>query len=128
MTTLLRTLSGAFAVVMALGCAAQAKAHAHLQSAVPGIDAAAAAAPSQLDLRFSEGLELRFSGATLKGPGTNSGEVSLPLGNARLGAEDSELIVPIGGALGPGRYSVDWHALSHDGHSTRGSYAFTVRP
>ena len=128
MTARLRTLGCAFGLVLALGCAAQAEAHAHLQRAVPGNDAAAAAPPAELDLRFSEGLELRFSGVTLMGPGTGAGETPVPLGSARLGAEESELIVPIRGVLAPGRYSVDWHALSHDGHTTRGSYAFTVRP
>lgn len=124
MTTSWSVLGRAVGVVMALSFAVQAEAHAHLQSAVPRADAATAAPPAQLQLRFSEGLELRFSGATLTGPGDGP----VPVGNARLGAGDNELIVPILGALGPGRYAVDWHALSHDGHSTRGSYAFTVRP
>ncbi|RZL68659.1 MAG: Cu resistance protein [Variovorax sp.] len=124
MTAALSVLGRALGVVVALSFAVQAEAHAHLQSAVPSVDAAAASFPAELKLRFSEGLELHFSGATLTGPGAGS----VPVGNARLGTGDSELIVPILGALGPGRYAVNWHALSHDGHSTRGSYAFTVLP
>jgi copper resistance protein C len=36
--------------------------------------------------------------------------------------------VPLNGVLGAGKYTVKWHALSRDGHATRGSYEFTVLP
>jgi methionine-rich copper-binding protein CopC len=38
------------------------------------------------------------------------------------------LSVPVIGTLQPGIYTVEWHALSTDGHKTTGSYSFTVKP
>jgi len=36
------------------------------------------------------------------------------------------LIVPITGKLAPGKYVVEWHALSTDGQDSSGSYSFTL--
>jgi len=36
-------------------------------------------------------------------------------------------MVPVTGTLADGSYTVDWHALSGDGHKTHGSYTFTVK-
>ncbi|AYG61221.1 hypothetical protein CCGE525_00435 [Rhizobium jaguaris] len=41
---------------------------------------------------------------------------------------DTVLMVPISGTIGAGTYTVEWHALSADGHKTTGSYTFTVKP
>jgi methionine-rich copper-binding protein CopC len=40
--------------------------------------------------------------------------------------DDKELLVPLPRALTRGQYTVEWHALSNDGHTTRGSYGFSV--
>lgn len=111
---------GALAALLSLGLAGPAFAHAHLKSAVPAQDATVPA-PSTLRLGFSEGLELRFTGIKLTGPGG-----AVPTGDATLDPDGMTLIVPVTGALPAGTYTVDWHALSKDGHTTRGSYAFTV--
>lgn len=98
-------------------------AHAKLESSVPANAAIVAAAPTELTLKFSEGLELRFSGASITGP---SGAVTP--GAARLDPkDDTVLVVPLAAPLPAGTYSVEWHALSTDGHKTQGSYAFTVK-
>jgi methionine-rich copper-binding protein CopC len=37
-------------------------------------------------------------------------------------------MVPLSETLAPGAYTVEWHALSADGHKTNGAFTFTVKP
>jgi methionine-rich copper-binding protein CopC len=102
-----------------------ALAHAHLTAETPAADAAVAVSPSALSLGFSEGLEIGLSGVILKG---QDGRL-IPTGGAVLAPNDDKTItVPLKGALSAGKYTVEWHALSRDGHATRGSYQFMVVP
>lgn len=99
-------------------------AHAHLVSQTPAADAIVASAPEALTLRFSEGVEPGFSGATLSGPQ----QQKIATGKARLEAGDNKtLIVPLPATLTAGGWQVDWHVVSVDGHKTRGSYRFHVK-
>lgn len=123
MNTFARTL--AFAGLGLAALSAPALAHAHLKSAIPAAHATVATAPTELDLKFSEALDLKFSGVTITGPD----KAPVSTGAAALGAGDgATLVVPIAGPLAAGPYKVEWHALSKDGHKTRGSYDFTVKP
>lgn len=123
MTVLARTL-----VLAGLGLTAvpaPAFAHAHLKSATPAAGSTVAVAPTELDLKFSEGLNLKFTGVTVTGPA----KAAVATGDAALGAgDDTVLVVPVSDALGAGSYTVAWHALSTDGHKTTGTYTFTVKP
>jgi methionine-rich copper-binding protein CopC len=98
-------------------------AHAHLKSSVPA-DKSTVAAPQELDMTFSEELNLKFSGVKITGP--NKGAVKT--GDAMLMDEKVGLMVPVSEKLGPGAYNVEWHALSADGHKTSGTFTFTVKP
>lgn len=103
----------------------QALAHAHLKSAMPAVNGTVATAPSELDLKFSEELNLRFTGVRVTGPD----KAAVMIGEAALGAgDDTTLVVPLAATLAAGTYEVDWHALSEDGHKTSGRYKFTVKP
>ena len=52
----------------------------------------------------------------------------IPTGVASLAAgDDTTLVVPVMQQLASGTYTVDWHALSKDGHKTHGTYTFTVK-
>lgn len=103
----------------------QASAHAHLKSAIPPMNGTVTAAPSELDLTFSEGLNLKFTGVKIAGPG----QASVATGPAHLGpGGDTMLVVPVADSLTAGTYTVAWHAFATDGHKTSGSYTFTVRP
>lgn len=123
MNTLARTL-----MLAGLGLAAPsapAFAHAHLKSATPALNGTVATAPSELDLKFSEGLNLKFTGVKVTGPD----KAAVATGDAALGAgDDTTLVIPVSATLAAGAYKVDWHALSTDGHKTSGSYKFTVKP
>jgi methionine-rich copper-binding protein CopC len=101
--------------------ASDASAHAKLVSATPAAGSVAMPAPTELKLKFSEGLELKFTGVKVAGAKKNA----VATGPATLDPKDNTLlIVPFKAALPDGRYTVDWHALSTDGHKTKGSYSF----
>lgn len=105
--------------------AAPAFAHAHLKAALPPINGTVATAPSELDLTFSEGLNLKFTDVKVTGPDRKT----VPTGDASLGpGGDATLSVPVPGPLAAGTYTVAWHALSTDGHKTSGAYTFTLKP
>ena len=114
----------AIAGVIAVGLTGQAFAHAHLKSATPAVGSTVTTAPSELDLTFTEGVNLKFTGVKVTGPN----KAAVQTGDATLMDGDVTLMVPISGALGRGLYTVAWHALSTDGHKTNGTYTFTVKP
>jgi methionine-rich copper-binding protein CopC len=112
----------AIAAIVGLALTGQTLAHAHLLSAAPPVNGAVATSPTELDLKFSEDLYLKFSGVRLTGPG----KAPVQAGEATRMGGDATLMVPLSGMLAPGVYTVDWHALSADGHKAVGSYTFTV--
>ena len=119
----MRTSPLALAVIGCLFSSA-AFAHVHLRAETPSANAAVPA-PTQLTLTFSEGLEPRLSGVILK----SSDGASLKTSDASLDPNsDKPLVIPLTSKLTPGEYAVAWHALSKDGHSTRGTYQFKVVP
>jgi copper resistance protein C len=106
------------------GLAGQAFAHAHLKSETPAANSTVAA-PEQLILKFSEGLEIKFTSIKVIGPDGKAAAT----GTLSLDPNDNtSLIVPINGSLAAGKYKVDWHAVSTDTHKTQGTYSFTVKP
>jgi copper resistance protein C len=114
--------SGLTLALTLCGCGT-AYAHANLLHSAPAAGTVVTAAPGVLRLDFSEGLQLGFTGVSLRGPG---GAI-VSTGHARLALnDDKELLVPLPQVLTKGQYTVGWHALSDDGHTTRGSYGFRV--
>ncbi|WP_413991565.1 copper homeostasis periplasmic binding protein CopC [Labrys okinawensis] len=113
-----------FAALIGLAATGSAFAHAHLKSAVPAVNGTVDKAPTELDLTFTEDLNLKFSGVTVTGPD----KAVVQTGTAMLMEKNTVLMVPLSGTLGAGTYTVSWHALSGDGHKTNGSYKFTVKP
>lgn len=123
MSQLFRIL--AVATVVNAGLLGQAFAHAHLKSAVPAENATVKVSPVEIDLTFSEGLNLKFSGATI----TGQGNATISTGQAKLAISDQKtLVIPLSTPLVPGGYTVNWTVLSTDGHKTKGSYTFAVKP
>ena len=99
-------------------------AHAHLIQATPADKAVVASAPTQLLLKFSESLQLKFTGVIVTGPDKKT----VKLGGESVDPKtDTILTVPLEGTLAAGVYTVAWHALSTDGHKTQGTYTFTVK-
>jgi methionine-rich copper-binding protein CopC len=112
----------ASSLVFALGASA-AFAHAQLQKSVPPAGATVSS-PPEVRLEFSEGVEPKFSGLTLKA----EGGAAEALGAPSLEANNNKvLIVKVAKTLAPGLYTVNWHAVSVDTHHTQGSFQFTVK-
>ena len=71
-----------------------------------------------------EGVEPGFSGATLTGPNKEQ----IKTGKASRSEQDkTQLIIPLAQTLEAGKYTVDWHVVSVDGHKTKGQYTFSVK-
>ena len=114
-------LSVAFAA--ALVAAWPAFAHAFLKTAMPAVGSTVAA-PKQVVIDFTEGVEPRFSTIEVQddaGARVDQGGVAIAPG------DDKRLMVGLK-PLAPGRYKVTWHATATDTHKTQGTFNFTVKP
>ncbi|GLS18607.1 hypothetical protein GCM10007874_16240 [Labrys miyagiensis] len=111
--------------LFSVALASSALAHARLQATVPAANGTVQAAPASLTLDFSEGLELKLSGVKVTGPGGAAVSTGTP---ALSPTDDKVMTVPLTGPLGPGAYTVEWHAVAKDTHATHGAYTFTVKP
>jgi methionine-rich copper-binding protein CopC len=114
--------AGAFGVLLfLLGSTGQVLAHAKLVSASPAQDQMAMPPPTELRLKFSEAIELKFTRVKVTGP---DGKV-IKTGTVKLDpADKTTLIVPLTDPLSDGKYTVDWQAVSADTHKVKGTYSF----
>ena len=115
-----------FAASLAFAVAASAAfAHAQLQKAEPAVGGTVTASPKEIRLKFSEGVEPRFSSIAL----ADAKGAAEPLGKPSLDpADNSVLVAPVSQTLKPGVYKVTWRAVSVDTHKTQGAFSFTVAP
>ena len=114
----------ALAVVAFALAATAAQAHARLVKATPGVGATVAS-PTEIRLKFSEGVEPRFSKIVL----TTADGVAIELGAANTESGNASVFAaPIAKPLPPGAYTVRWSAVSTDTHHTQGDFSFTVKP
>jgi methionine-rich copper-binding protein CopC len=99
-----------------------APAHAFLDHANPAVGSSLPAAPANVTMWFTQQLEPAFTSAVV----TNQSGERVDTGSARVDAKDpTELSVPLK-QLPTGTYTVAWHALSVDTHTTSGHFTFTV--
>ena len=99
--------------------ASTAWAHAHLDHASPTIGSTVETAPREVALWFTENLEPAFSTVHVmdaSGARVDQGKAQVSSNTMRVGLT----------ALAPGTYSVRWHAVSVDTHTTEGSFTFHV--
>jgi copper resistance protein C len=99
-----------------------ADAHAFLDHASPAVGSTVPSAPAALTMWFTQQLEPAFTTATVTDQSGNSVENGAPQVDPK---DPTELRVPLK-PLPPGTYSVAWHALSVDTHTTTGHFAFEV--
>ena len=100
-------------------------AHPELRSAEPAAGATAATSPKQIKITFTEAVIPQFSGVEVK----DQAGKTIATGKATVDpANRKELVVPVNEPLPPGDYKVEWHAVSDDTHSVKGSYSFSVAP
>jgi copper resistance protein C len=129
----LRLPCGALKVVLAI-CAVvpllsvpfgigAARAHAFLDRADPRVGNTVRS-PRIVSLWFTQNLESSFSGIDV----LNADGTRMNAGNALVDNNDRKLMrVPVK-VLPPGTYTVKWHVLSVDTHTSDGSFTFHVGP
>lgn len=121
----------AFAVAMAASvfAATAVQAHPKLSSATPAADTVVAA-PTKIQLVFSEALVAQFSGIDLtmtEMPGMKMGPMKMNGVTATVAADGKTLVATLAKPLTVGTYKVDYHVVSTDTHRIQGSYTFRVQ-
>lgn len=119
-----RSLLAATSALLVAGLpAGMAFAHADFKSSSPAPNSTVTA-PASLSIIFGEDISLKFSGVTISGPD----KAPVKTGEASLDAKNpAKLTVPVAETLAAGKYTVEWHNLSTDGHKSKGSFTFTVK-
>jgi methionine-rich copper-binding protein CopC len=115
-TWLLAVLASAMAAALAAG---SASAHADLIGSEPAAGSTVAGSPGTIRLSFSQPLQ---GGSTIQ---LFSGQF-VPVTGLAISVAGSELQAVVGQPLPAGTYTVQWTAVTDDGHTTEGSYQFGV--
>ena len=103
----------------------QSFAHAFLDTAVPKVGSTVTAAPKEIRIEFTQGIEPAFSHI---GVFTADG-TAVAMGQAALDPNDPQmLVVPVTEPLAPGHYEVRWSVISVDTHHTDGHFPFDYQP
>lgn len=102
-------------------------AHLKVERTFPEAGATITAAPSRLQVWFSQAPTVSISSLTLDGP---DGRVTVGKATAGLqdGKPDRSLVAPITGTLTAGRYTVTWKTSGTDGHIQTETFEFTYAP
>ncbi len=114
-------LGAVVALLMAAASVAGVAAHADLIAAEPAAGSTVAGSPSIIRLSFSQPL-LPTSKIQLF-----AGQFLLVAGLTTVVA-GSEMQAVLSQPLAPATYTVQWSAVTDDGHTTEGSYQFGVSP
>jgi copper transport protein len=102
-----------------------ASAHAKLLRTEPEASSLLDAPPQEIELYFSEGINLDISRLTLLDRSRNEYPLGPP---THIGGDSASMQAVVQRTLGPGTYTVVWQVLSAvDGHVTTGSFAFRVK-
>jgi methionine-rich copper-binding protein CopC len=118
----MRLLAATIALASLFMAPAVVLAHAFLDHADPAVGSTVPASPSVLHLWFTQELEPAFSWATV----TDRSGATVNDGSATIDpSSKSELDVKLK-QLPAGTYTVKWHALSVDTHTTEGDFKFNV--
>jgi copper resistance protein C len=100
------------------------QAHAFLDHASPAVGSTLPTAPETVTMWFTQELEPAFTTATV----TDASGNTVDTGPAQVDPKDpTELQVALK-KLSPGTYTVSWHALSVDTHTTTGHFTFEIKP
>ena len=113
------------AVLVSLAAVSSARAHAFIDKTDPLVGGKVKAAPAEVRLWYTQGLEPAFSRAQVfdaAGKEVDKKDVRVDPKNPHL------LHVSLPSALGAGTYKVVWRVVSVDTHVTEGSFSFRVEP
>ncbi|MBC2902776.1 copper resistance protein CopC [Streptomyces cupreus] len=115
-------LLGAVLVLLFLGGAGTASAHAALSGTDPEDGTVLRTAPRQLTLTFTESVGLLDDSVRVLGPDGRR----LRLGEAEHAETSSTARVTLPGSLDKGTYTVAWRVVSADSHPVSGAFTFSV--
>lgn len=124
----IKTTAVAIALSTGLLMSALAQAHPKLLSSTPA-EGADGAAPSNIELHFSENLVTQFSGAKLvmtEMPGMAHSPMPMKAKVSGGGDPKTMVITPLS-PLPTGSYKVEWRAVSSDTHPITGNVTFKVK-
>ncbi|MFC7881594.1 copper resistance CopC/CopD family protein [Streptomyces sp. NPDC057376] len=110
-------------LVLGVGGAGPASAHAALRSTDPGDGSVLRSAPRHVTLTFTESVGLRDDSFRVLDPGghrVRTGEAG------RAGGRSDTARVTLSGELGEGTYTVAWRVVSADSHPVSGAFTFSV--
>jgi len=117
-----RVIVAAFALAELLIVPAAVRAHAFLDHSDPAVGSTVPASPAVIHLWFTQQVEPAFSSVTV----TDQSGASMNDGSAAIDpSNQSELDVKLK-HLTAGAYTVKWHVLSVDTHTTEGDFTFHV--
>ncbi len=100
------------------------QAHAFLDHSSPAVGGRVPTAPEAVTMWFTQELEPAFTTATV----TDASGNTVDAGPAQVDTKDPTVLRVALKKLSPGTYTVAWHALSVDTHTTTGHFTFEVKP
>src|SRR5579871_1139600 len=118
-----RSIVAIFVLAGLLIAPAVVRAHAFLDHSDPAVGSTVPTSPSVMHLWFTQELEPAFSWVTVSdksGASVSDGPAAIDPNNK------SEMTVKLK-PLAAGTYTVKWHALSVDTHTTEGDFTFQVK-
>ena len=124
----IKTTAVAVALSTGLLMSALAQAHPKLLSSTPA-EGADGAAPSNIELHFSENLMTQFSGAKLvmtAMPGMAHAPMPMKA-KVAAGSDPKTMVITPLSPLPVGTYKVEWRAVSSDTHPITGNVTFKVK-
>lgn len=110
-------------LLVAVGSAPAAKAHASLSGSLPRDGAVLKSAPRSILLNFNE--TITFSAANVQLLNASAVQVPVRVGSQTVGGATRLTLTP-SKALGSGRFAVRYSVTSADGHVIAGALAFSV--
>lgn len=111
-------------LILAVGLAEPAAAHATLLFADPAIDGAVAESPEEVTLVFDEPVTLSGTPIVV----TAAGGDQVGLGSAQTTDDGRVVTAPVSERLARGVFQVRWQVLSDDGDTIAGTFQFLVGP
>jgi len=109
-------------LLLAASVGRPALAHAFPDHSVPPVGSTLNAAPSRVQMWFTQSLEPDFSGMEV----TDAKGNRVDDGTSAVDGKNPALLSVGLKPLAPGAYNVHWHVISVDTHATEGDFSFTV--
>jgi methionine-rich copper-binding protein CopC len=119
----MRIIAAAFLLAELLIAPAAVRAHAFLDHSDPAVGSTVPTPPQTMHLWFTQELEPAFSWVKV----TDKSGASVTDGTSAVDPSNKQEMDVKLKPLEPGTYTVQWHALSVDTHTTQGDFTFEVK-